>query len=92
VVCQSHQPRGERGGGDYYPLASLLDAIGQIVIAITILDVRKYLIEEVISDRKLRSAVEARQRLTQLLVIITIVVTVEASYPSLGPPNPRLAI
>lgn len=57
----------------------LLNAIGLIVISMAVLDVGKYLMEEeVLRDRELRSAVEARQTLTKFMVIITIAVSLEA--------------
>lgn len=56
-----------------------LDAIGLIVISMAVFDIAKYLYEEqVIRDRELRSAREARETLTKFLVIITIAVTLEA--------------
>lgn len=55
-----------------------LDAIGLIVISMAVFDIAKYLYEEqVVRDRELRSAREARETLTKFLVIITIAVTLE---------------
>lgn len=60
-------------------VAALLSAIGLIVISMAVLDIGKYLIEEeVLRDRELRSAVEARQTLTKFMVIICIAVSLEA--------------
>lgn len=57
----------------------MLDAVGLIVIAIAVFDVSKYLLEEeVLRNRELRSASEARRTLTKFLVIITIAVSLEA--------------
>ena len=57
----------------------LFDAIGLIVIAMAVFDVSKYFLEEeVLRDRELRSAREARETLTKFLVIITIAVSLEA--------------
>ena len=57
----------------------LLDAIGLIVISMAVFDVAKYFLEEeVLRDRELRSAREARETLTKFLVIITIAVSLEA--------------
>lgn len=57
----------------------LLDAIGLIVISMAVFDVAKYFIEEeVLRDRELRSAREARETLTKFLVIISIAVSLEA--------------
>lgn len=56
-----------------------LDAVGFIVISIAIFDVGKYLMEEeVLRDRELRSASEARRTLTKFMTIITIAVALEA--------------
>jgi hypothetical protein len=56
-----------------------LDAIGLIVISMAVFDIAKYLYDEqVLRERELRSAREARQTLTKFLVIITIAVTLEA--------------
>ena len=57
----------------------MLDAIGLIVISMAVFDVAKYFLEEeVLRDRELRSAREARETLTKFLVIITIAVSLEA--------------
>ena len=56
-----------------------LDAIGLIVISMAVFDIAKYLYEEqVVRERELRSAHEARQTLTKFLVIIVIAVSLEA--------------
>lgn len=58
---------------------ALLSAIGLIIISIAVLDVGKYLMEEeVLRDRELRSAIEARQTLTKFMVIICIAVSLES--------------
>ena len=60
-------------------VGALLSAIGLIVISMAVLDIGKYLIEEeVLRDRELRSAIEARQTLTKFMVIICIAVSLEA--------------
>jgi hypothetical protein len=57
---------------------ALLSAVGLIVIAMAATDVGKYLFdEEVVRERELRSAVEARQSLTKFMVIICIAVALE---------------
>ncbi len=57
----------------------ILDAVGLIVVAVAVFDVAKYLMEEeVLRERELRSAREARQTLTKFLVIIIIAVSLEA--------------
>ncbi len=64
-------------GGDV--VAELLNSIGLIVISLAVLDVSKYLMEEeVLRDRELRSAMEARRTLTKFMVIICIAVSLEA--------------
>lgn len=64
-------------GGDV--VRKLLDAIGLIVIAMAVFDVSKYFLEEeVLRDRELRSAHEARATLTKFLVILSIAVSLEA--------------
>lgn len=58
---------------------TLLDAVGLIVISMAVFDVAKYFMEEeVLRDRELRSAREARETLTKFLVIISIAVSLEA--------------
>ena len=60
-------------------IQKILDAIGLIVVAVAVFDVAKYLMEEeVLRDRELRSAREARRTLTKFLVIIAIAVNLEA--------------
>lgn len=56
-----------------------LDAIGLIVISMAVFDIAKYLFEEqVVRDRELRSAREARRTLTKFLVIVIIASALEA--------------
>lgn len=60
------------------PVDALLNAVGLIVIAMAAVDVGKDLFdEEVVRERELRSAVEARQSLTKFMVIICIAVALE---------------
>ncbi|MGE5523771.1 MAG: hypothetical protein ACM3SS_08640 [Rhodospirillaceae bacterium] len=57
----------------------LLERVTLVVIAMAIIDVGKYLWEEeVMRDRELRSAAEARHSLTKFMVIICIAVSLEA--------------
>jgi hypothetical protein len=64
---------------------SLLDGIGLVVVSLAVFDVAKYLMEEeVLSQRELRSAIEARETLTKFLVIIIIALTLEALVFVLG--------
>ncbi len=59
-------------------ISIMLQSVGAIVIAIAIIDVAKYIIEEgVYSNKELRSAVEARQAMTKIIVIISIAVSIE---------------
>jgi hypothetical protein len=60
------------------PLDALLDAVGLIIIAMAVGDVGKSLYEEeIIRERELASAIEARQNLTKFMVIICIAVALE---------------
>lgn len=64
---------------------SLLDGIGLVVVGLAVFDVAKYLVEEeVLRDRELSSATEARQTMTKFVVIIVIAVSLEALVFVLG--------
>ena len=66
-----------RGAGD--AIRALLDAVALTVLALAVIDVSKYLLdEEVIRSRELRAAGEARRTLTKFLTIISIAVSLEA--------------
>lgn len=59
---------------------AILDAIGYLVIAIAVFDVSKYLIdEEVIREREMRHAGEARRSLTRIVATIIIATLLEAT-------------
>jgi NADH:ubiquinone oxidoreductase subunit 5 (subunit L)/multisubunit Na+/H+ antiporter MnhA subunit len=59
-------------------VAIMLQAVGAIVIAIAIIDVSKYMIEEeIFRDKELRSPKEARETMTKVIVIISIAVGIE---------------
>lgn len=59
-------------------VAIMLQAVGAIVIAIAIIDVSKYMIEEeIFRDKELRSPREARETMTKVIVIISIAVGIE---------------
>jgi len=74
------------------PLDALLDAVGLIVIAMAVGDVGKSLYEEeVVRDRELASAIEARQSLTKFMVIICIAVAIEGVVHILRAANDELA-
>jgi hypothetical protein len=60
-------------------VSALLDTIALTVLALAVLDVSKYLLdEEVIRSRELRATSEARAALTKFLTIIIIAVSLEA--------------
>lgn len=72
---------------------AMLDGIGLVVVALAVFDVAKYLMEEeVLRDRELRSAAEARETLTKFFVIIIIAVTLEALIFVLGAASQDLAL
>jgi hypothetical protein len=72
---------------------SLLDGIGLVVVALAVFDVAKYLMEEeVLRDRELRSAAEARETLTKFIVIIVIALTLEALVFVLGAASEHLSL
>lgn len=61
---------------EYIPV--MLQSVGSIIIAIAILDVAKYMIEEeVYREKELRSMKEARETLTKIMVIVSIAVSIE---------------
>ncbi|MDQ2102489.1 hypothetical protein [Azospirillum isscasi] len=56
----------------------LLDGVGMIVLAIAIFEIAKYLYEEeIVRDRELRHADEARRTLTKFLTTIIIAASLE---------------
>jgi hypothetical protein len=58
--------------------ATLLAAIGYVVIAMAVFDVAKYFIEEeVIRGREMRTAAEARRSLTKFISTIAIAIFIE---------------
>ncbi len=60
-------------------LQQTLESIGLITIALAVFDVGRFLIEEeILRDRELRSATEARRTLTKFFSIIIIAVCLEA--------------
>ena len=60
-------------------LKAMLEAIGLTVLALAVIDVSKYLLdEEVLRQRELRAASEARAALTKFLTIVTIAISLEA--------------
>lgn len=58
--------------------SSLLDGVGLIVLAIAVFEIAKYLYEEeIVRDRELRRADEARRTLTKFLTTIIIAASLE---------------
>lgn len=56
----------------------MLQSVGAIIIAVAILDVSKYMIEEeVFRSKELRSPREARETITKIMVIVAIAVSME---------------
>ncbi len=57
----------------------MLQSVGAVIIAVAILDVAKYMIEEeVFRNKELRSSKEVRETLTKIMVIVAIAVSIEA--------------
>jgi hypothetical protein len=83
---------GALGSGEPIKQA-LLNGIGLVIVAIAVFDVAKYLIEEeVLRDRELRSAREARETTTKFVVIIVIAVSLEALVFILGAASQDLSL
>jgi hypothetical protein len=60
-------------------VSAMLEATGMLIVALAVFDVSKYLVEEeLLRDRELRSAEEARKTLTKFLTIVIIAVSLEA--------------
>ena len=60
-------------------ISIMLQAVGAVIIAVAILDVAKYMIEEeVFRNKELRTPKEARETLTKIMVIIAIAISIEA--------------
>ena len=60
-------------------ISIMLQSVGAVIIAVAILDVAKYMIEEeVFRNKELRSPKEARETLTKIMVIVVIAVSIEA--------------
>lgn len=65
-----------RAGGSF--TYAVLDAISSVVIAIAVFDVAKYLIEEeVLRERQMRQAGEARRSLTRFFATVIIALLLE---------------
>jgi hypothetical protein len=59
-------------------VATMLDAVSLVIIALAVFDVAKFLVEEEISrEKEMRSAHEARQTLTKFMTIVIIVLSLE---------------
>jgi hypothetical protein len=60
-------------------VSAMLEGIGMVIVALAVFDVSKYLIEEeLLRERELRSAEEARKTLTKFLTIVIIAVSLES--------------
>lgn len=59
-------------------ISTMLRSVGAIIIAVAIVDVAKYMIEEeVLEHREKRSPKDVRETLTKILIIVTIAVGIE---------------
>jgi len=59
-------------------ISTMLRSVGAIIIAVAIVDVAKYMIEEeVLEHKEKRSPREVRETLTKILIIVTIAVGIE---------------
>jgi len=59
-------------------ISTMLRSVGAIIIAVAIVDVAKYMIEEEVLEHKAkRSPREVRETLTKILIIVTIAVGIE---------------
>lgn len=59
-------------------ISVMLRSVGAIIIAVAIIDVAKYMLEEEVIERKeRRSPREVRETLTKILIIVTIAVGIE---------------
>jgi hypothetical protein len=59
-------------------ISTMLRSVGAIIIAVAIVDVAKYMIEEeVLAHKTRRSPREVRETLTKILIIVTIAVGIE---------------
>jgi hypothetical protein len=75
-IWHAHAAGATTPGKDF--MGTMLQAAGAVIIAVAILDVAKYMVEEEVLRRKeLRSAREARETLTKIAVIISIAVSIE---------------
>jgi hypothetical protein len=64
------------GRGEF--ILMMLQSVGTIVIAVAIINIAKYMIEEeVYLDKDMRSSVEARETMTKIIIIISIAVGIE---------------
>lgn len=64
--------------GDAF-VSKVLHAIGLIIVGTAVFDVSKFLVEEeILRDRELRSAAEARRSLTKFMTIIIIATSLES--------------
>lgn len=67
-----------RSVGEDKFISTMLRSVGAIIIAVAIVDVAKYMIEEEVMEHKeKRSPKEIRETLTKVLIIVTIAVGIE---------------
>lgn len=61
---------------EFLPL--ILQSVGAVIIAVAIVDVAQYMIEEeVFKEKELREPKEARKTITKIMVVISIAVSIE---------------
>lgn len=71
IITNVHEP-----GKQFIPI--MLKSVGAVIISVAILDVAKYMVEEeVFRNKELRSPKETREKLTKIMVIVSIAVSIE---------------
>jgi len=58
--------------------SDLLESVSLVVISVAIIDLAKYILEELIRDRELREPAEAREAITKFIVVIALVIAIES--------------
>lgn len=58
-------------------ISIMLQSVGAIVISVAIIDVAKYMAEEVLSNKKLDSTKDARETIIKITVVIYIALSIE---------------
>lgn len=78
VVVGFAEAIGDLRAGGHSGADAILNALGYVIVAVTVFDVAKYLFEEeVFREREKRSAAEARRSLTKFLSTIVIALFLE---------------